>query len=458
MSLQSRLTFLFSTLIGTVLLVFGILVYGLVNLILIDQIDQRLVNTSQRIISQISASNNNQIDSRTLVGISSEDLQYFQIWRNSNQIIFSRPLGLSESLDNFGLQQGVPIFRNSFINTTRLRVLSVPLQTGRGPVGVMQIGVDLTLVDITLRTLFLVLVFLIFIAVFLAAISTWVITRRTLAPLVKMTEVARQITETNDLTRRIPVSDYRMNDEVYQLISSFNETLERLDQILSSQKRLMADVSHELRTPLTVIKGEVGLIRKYKQIDDEAINSIDSEVDRLTRLVGNLLLITQAETDDLPMNFSYFQLEDLVCEVYQHMQTLAAEKKSVCLEKIEQIEIFGDRDRIKQALLNLIGNAIQYTPDDGKVCVSMEKFYEQIRISINDNGPGIPKEDMDHIFDRFYRGEKSRSRNQNSGFGLGLAITQYIVQQHNGKIIVESKPNEGTTFTIELPIHSGTKV
>jgi signal transduction histidine kinase len=139
------------------------------------------------------------------------------------------------------------------------------------------------------------------------------------------------------------------------------------------------------------------------------------------------------------------------------MQTLAAEKKSVCLEKIEQIEIFGDRDRIKQALLNLIGNAIQYTPENGKVCVSMEKFDEYIRISINDNGPGIPKEDMDHIFDRFYRGEKSRSRNQNSGFGLGLAITQYIVQQHNGKIIVESKPNEGTTFTIELPIHSGAK-
>jgi len=454
MSLQSRLTFLFSTLIGTILLVFGILVYGLVNLILIDQIDQRLVVTSQKIISQVSASINNQIDSRTLVGISSEDLQYFQFWRNSNQIIFSRPLGLSESLDSYGLQQGVPIFSNSFINSTRLRVLSIPLQTERGPVGVIQIAVDLTLVDITLRTLFLVLVFLIVIAVFLAAISTSVITRRTLSPLVNMTEVARQITETNDLTRRIPVSGFLMNDEVYQLITSFNETLEKLDQILSSQKRLMADVSHELRTPLTVIKGEVGLIRKYKQIDDDAINSIDSEVDRLTRLVGNLLLITQAETGDLPMNFSNFQLEDLVCEVYQHMQTLAAEKKNVCLEKIEQIEFFGDRDRIKQALLNLIGNAIQYTPDNGKVCVSMEKLEDCIKIAINDNGPGIPKEDMDHIFDRFYRGEKSRSRNLNSGFGLGLAITQYIIQQHKGKILVDSKPNEGTTFTIELPLQS----
>lgn len=452
MSLQSRLTFLFSTLIGTVLLVFGILVYGLVNLILIDQIDQRLTIASQRIISELTTSNNNQIDSRILVGISSEDIQYFQFWRNSNQIIFSRPLGLSDSLDNFGLQQGVPIFRNSFVNSTRLRVLSIPLETGRGPVGVLQIGIDLTLVDITLNTLFFVLVFLIFIAVILAAISTWVITRQTLSPLVKMTEFARQITETNDLTRRIPVSEYQENDEVFHLISSFNETLEKLDQILSSQKRLMADVSHELRTPLTVIKGEVGLIRKYKQIDEDAINSIDSEVDRLTRLVGNLLMITQAETGDLPMNFSNFQLDELLCEVYQHMQTLAAENINVCLENIEQLTIFGDRDRIKQALLNLIGNAIQYTPPNGKVCVSMEKDVEFVRIAIKDNGPGIPKEDIDHIFDRFYRGERSRSRSANSGFGLGLAITQYIIHQHHGKILVDSKPNEGTIFTVEIPI------
>ena len=222
----------------------------------------------------------------------------------------------------------------------------------------------MTLVDITLRTLFLVLVFLIIIAVILAAISTWVITRQALSPLVNMTEVARQITETNDLTRRIPISDDRENDEVYQLITSFNETLERLDQILSSQKRLMADVSHELRTPLTVIKGEVGLMRKYKQVDEDAIKNVELEVDRLTRLVGNLLMITQAETGDLPMEHSNFQIDELVCEVYQQMQTLASEKLNVSLEIVEQLEIIGDRDRIKQVLLNLIGNAIQYSPSE----------------------------------------------------------------------------------------------
>jgi len=452
MSLQSRLTYLFSTLIGAVLLVFGVLVYGLVNLILIDQIDQKLTIFGQRIISELSTTNNNQINSGNLAGISAGEIQYLQLWRNSKELLFSRPRELTESLDSFGLQQGIPIFRNSYLNTNRLRVVSIPLETNRGSVGVLQVGIDLTLVDITLRTLFLVLVFLIIIAVILAAISTWVITHQALSPLVNMTEVARQITETNDLTRRIPISNDRENDEVFQLITSFNETLERLDQILSSQKRLMADVSHELRTPLTVIKGEVGLMRKYKQVDEDAIKNVELEVDRLTRLVGNLLMITQAETGDLPMEYSNFQIDELVCEVYQQMQTLASEKLNVSLEIVEQVEIIGDRDRIKQALLNLIGNAIQYSPPNSKVSISMCKNEEDVQISIEDNGPGIPKEDLDHIFDRFYRGEKSRQRNQISGFGLGLAITQFIIHQHHGKIYVNSVQNEGTTFIIEIPI------
>ena len=453
MSLQSRLTYLFSTLIGTVLLVFGVLVYGLVNLILIDQIDQRLTIFSQRIISELSTSNNNQINSSNLAEISTGEIQYLQLWRNSNELLFSRPRELTEPLDSFGLQQGTPIFRNSNLNTNRLRVVSIPLETVRGSIGVLQVGIDLTLVDITLRTLFLVLVFLIFIAVILAAISTWVITRQALSPLVNMTEVARQITETNDLTRRIPISNDRENDEIFQLITSFNETLERLDQILSSQKRLLADVSHELRTPLTVIKGEVGLMRKYKQVDEDAIKNVEMEVDRLTRLVGNLLMITQAETGDLPMDNSKFQIDELIFEVFHQMQTLASEKLNVCLENVEQLQIFGDRDRIKQALLNLVGNAIQYSPPNSKVCISMRKIENDVQISIKDSGPGIPKKDLDHIFDRFYRGEKSRQRNQISGFGLGLAITQFIIQQHHGKISVDSVQNEGTTFTIEIPIN-----
>ncbi|HZK60645.1 MAG TPA: ATP-binding protein [Anaerovoracaceae bacterium] len=451
MSLQSRLTIIYSLLIGTVLLIFGVMIYALVNLILIDQIDQRLTLSAEGIIAQISATPNNSINTRSLAEYSSGENQYFQVWKNSNQLIFSRPIGIAGSLDDFGLHQRTPVYTNSNVNGIRLRVLSVPLVTNRAPVGVLQVGIDLTLVDITLRTLSLVLIFLVVIAVILAAISTWIIARQTLSPLVTMTEFASQITESNDLTRRIPLPSRNEKDEVTQLIVAFNETLERLDKLLSSQKRLMADVSHELRTPLTVIKGEVGLVRKYRQFDDDTINSIDTEVDRLTRLVGNLLLLAQAETGDLPMNFKNFQLDELVCEVYQHMQTLADDKLEVCLQNVDQIMINGDRDRIKQVLLNLIGNAIQYTPPGGKVSIIMENNMDYVEVSVTDSGPGIPKEDLDHIFDRFYRGERSRSRSRHSGFGLGLSIAKYIIDQHAGDIQVESTVNHGTVFKMHLP-------
>ncbi len=451
MSLQSRLTLLFSALIGAVLLIFGILVYGLVNVILLDQIDQRLTGTSDRIISSLSVAPNNTLVARSLAEINIGDNQYFQVWQNANHLLFTRPLGNTRPLDSFGLQQGSSLYRISDLDGIRIRVLSIPLETTRGPLGVLQVGFDLSLIDITLSTLSGVLIILLFIGIVLAAFTTWFLTRQALYPLASMTEFARQITDTNNFSRRIPLPDKNEKDEVFQLIKSFNNTLERLDQILSSQKRLMADVSHELRTPLTVIKGEIGLMRKYKQMDDDAITSIESEVDRLTRLVGNLLLITQADTGDLPMDFQYFQIDDLVCEVYQHMQTLAGEHIKVCIESVEPLEVYADRDRLKQVLLNLVGNAIQYTPPDGEVCISLQKAEETVEITIKDNGPGISKEDVLHIFDRFYRGERSRSRTRNSGFGLGLSISQFIIQQHHGVITVESSPGEGTTFHVELP-------
>ncbi|OJX41192.1 MAG: hypothetical protein BGO78_00115 [Chloroflexi bacterium 44-23] len=452
MSLQKRLTLLFSALIGAVLLVFGILVYSLVNVILIDQIDQRLTSTTNEIISSLSVAENNSLIGRSLAEINIGENQYFQIWKNANQLILTRPLGYNDPLDNYGLQQGRVLFHTNNLNERRIRVLTVPLETSRGPVGVLQVGFDLSLIDITLNTLLAVLIFLLIIAVILGAISTWFLTRQALYPLVNVTEFAKQITVTNNYSRRIPLPEQNKKDEVFQLINSFNNTLEHLDHILSSQKRLMADVSHELRTPLTVIKGEIGLMRKFKQIDDDAISSIESEVDRLTRLVGNLLLITQADTGDLPMDFHHFQIDDLLCEIYHHMQVLAGEGLKINLQHVEPLQVYADRDRIKQVLVNLIGNAIQYTPPGGEVSLALEKVNENVHISIKDNGPGIAKDDLQHIFDRFYRGERSRSRTRGSGFGLGLSISQFIVQQHHGLISVESNPNEGTVFHIIFPI------
>ena len=452
MSLQSRLTLLFTGLIGGVLAILGLLVYGLVNASLLDQIDQRLSLSAQRIINGLSVTPENQIISDQSLEFIPIENQYVQIWKNSTQLLISRPNTLTISLDENGLKQGKLVFRNSNIERARFRVLTIPLETSRGPVGILQVAIDLTLVDITLSTLAIVLVILLLIALIVAAILSWIMTRKTLNPLMTVTEFAKEITETNDLSRRIPISEQQKDDEVGQLIFSFNETLGKLDQILKSQKQLVTDISHELRTPLTVIKGEVGLMKKYKQYDMDSLLSIENEVDRLTRLVGNLLFLSQAETGEIPLDKKNLSLDELLCEVFHHIKTLAADRLTITIDFIDQVEIHGDRDRIKQVFLNLLGNAIHYTQDGGEISIDLFKEDNQAIIKIQDNGPGIAKKDLQRIFDRFYRGEKSRTRSQNSGFGLGLSISQYIVNLHNGKIMVESEIGKGTTFTVKLPM------
>ena len=259
---------------------------------------------------------------------------------------------------------------------------------------------------------------------------------RSLAPLGTVTETAQAINRADDLSRRIPYKGPE-DDEIGRLIESFNQTLERLENLFTSQRRLLADVSHELRTPLTVIKGNVDLMRRMKQLDEESLSSIDQEAGRLTRLVGGLLLLAQAESGKLSLDMKPVELDTLVLEVFQEMRILAGGKVKMRMGDIDQALVKGDRDRLKQVLLNLLGNAIQYTPPGGEVIMSLAKIGEQVRIIVRDTGPGIPSEDLPFIFERFYRAEKSRTRAKSSGFGLGLSIAQWIVENHGGQLEVE---------------------
>jgi two-component system OmpR family sensor kinase len=236
------------------------------------------------------------------------------------------------------------------------------------------------------------------------------------------------------------------------MVAAFNATLRRLEKLFASQQRFLADVSHELRTPLTVIKGNVDLMRHMKQVDEESLDNIEDEADRLTRLVGDLLLEAQAESGKLPLHFAPVEMDTLLLEVFNEMRILARERVHLKLTEIDQILINGDRDRLKQVLINLISNAIKYTPQGGYVYLSLGKFSDNARLIVRDTGLGIPAGDLPHIFERFYRAEKSRSRSKVGGFGLGLSIAYWIVTNHGGQIEVDSAEGKGTTFCIYLPL------
>jgi signal transduction histidine kinase len=198
-------------------------------------------------------------------------------------------------------------------------------------------------------------------------------------------------------------------------------------------------------------------MRRIGQVDEESLTSVEGEVDRLTRLVGDLLLLAQAESGRLPMDARPVELDTILLEVFQQMRTLAGDKLQLHIAEIDQVQVTGDRDRLKQVLVNLVSNAIQYTPPGGNVNLSLQQTNGQARLIVSDSGPGIPAQDLPHIFERFYRGERSRKRTpgaQSSGFGLGLSIAYWIVRNHGGAIEVSSKEGQGTTFCIWLPMRS----
>ena len=450
MSLRLRLNILYIALLGGAFLLFGVLVYSLVSRVLVNQVDANLATAANQLVDRLRVNVSNQFDPRSLTNFQTTANLLFQVWGNDRKLQISRPSSLQTPLDEIGRQAGQVSFNDSLSTGQHLRVLSIPLETERGPVGVLQVAVDLQLVDLTQTTLATILAVLALAAMILSFIAAWIMTGRALAPLSTVTQVATQITRADDLSRRIPTTDQR-EDEVGLLIQSFNDTLERLEQLFNMQRRFLADVSHELRTPLTVIKGNAGLMRKYG-MDEDSLLSIENEVDRLTRLVGDLLLLAQAEAGTVPFDMGVVELDTILLEVFQQMRVLAGERVRLDITDIDQIPVPGDRDRLKQVLLNLVGNAIQYTPAGGKITLNLQRVEHEARITIADTGPGIPAGDLPHIFERFYRGEKSRTRSKSSGFGLGLSIAYWIVRSHNGRIEVESQEGQGTTFTVWLPI------
>jgi len=455
MSLRVRLTLLFSSLLGGTLLLFGALVYSSVNVVLLERIDDMITVQAQAILPALKVNADGVFDVQALRDFQpSDNAIFYQVWGNDRRQQFSHPVGWLAPLDPVGLEAGRVMFNSSFSRGMHVRVLTLPVVTRRGPSGVVQIGMNLAIVDATQTVLASVLIILALLSMGLSAMVASLIVNRALAPLAAATQVATTITQADDLSRRIPLREGQEEDEISTLIHAFNETLGRMEKLFTTQRRFVADVSHELRTPLTVIKGEVSLLRKMGEMDEESLSSIESEVDRLTRHVGNLLLLAQAESGRLPLELKPLELDTLVLEAFQQTRVLAGERLTVQLTEIEQVTLTADRDRLKQVLLNLLGNAVQYTPAGGTVTMSLKRIGEQARIIINDTGQGIPAQDLPHIFERFYRAERSRKRSLGTGFGLGLSIAQWIVKAHKGTIEVSSREGEGTTFCVWLPIQN----
>ncbi len=457
MSIRFRLT-LWHTLILTVILgLFGVTVWSALAFSLNSQIDQRLEQTALQVLRASGVVSYPDI---TLLGIpkletfQADDL-YIQVIDVQGDVhLASENLGgFDQPLDPQALsetQQFTEVFRGG----AHLRVLTQPIiSTDDRLRGYLQVSARLDGVDLAKSLLLFTLLIVGTISIALSAGVVMLTVGRALQPIDAVTSAALQITRADDLSRRVPLTG-PATDEVGRLVIAFNSTLERLEKFFNTQRRFLADVSHELRTPLTAIRGNVDLLRRMKEPDRESLDAIQSETERMSRLVGDLLMLAQAESGNLPLARSEIELDTLLLEVYQQVQVLAANKVSVVLGEEDQACAYGDRDKIKQVLLNLVSNAIKYTPAGGKVTLGLARINGWARFTVADTGVGIPPEDLPHIFERFYRADKSRTRAAGApgGAGLGLSIAKWIARAHGGRLEVSSQIGKGSCFSLWLPL------
>jgi histidine kinase len=287
----------------------------------------------------------------------------------------------------------------------------------------------------------------------LAAVGvSLLLSRRIVAPLRDMTQASQRIAE-GKYDERVRVSS---KDELGQLADSFNRMAGQLEQTESMRRQLIGDVSHELRTPLTAIKGSMeGLMDGILPATAETYQQIHAEADRLSRLVDDLQELSRVEARAYPLDFRDVDLSLLVETTVKRLAPNARAKRIALTSSLprELTRLRADDDRLGQVLLNLTANAIQYTPEGGTVTIAAVERPGEVEVSVKDTGIGIPPGQLDSVFARFYRVDKSRSRLSGGGSGIGLTIARHFVEAHGGKIWAESEgEGKGSRFVFTLPI------
>ena len=454
MSIRTRLTLWYTSVLAIFIIVLGTIVYAVVAFNLIAELDRTLNDTAGQVIS---AARVRPLFDVQVITIPELDVfgsnVYIEVIDTNGQIA-SRSANLqrfSLLLDEAGLHQvqtgHQPVTRDVQTGGARLRVLTVPLLVNDQVAGYLQVGTVRSQVDNALSLLLIVLVGGGIGALVASAVVGRLLATQALRPIDAITQTALAISRADDLDKRIP--QVGPPDEVGRLTETFNIMLDRLERLFRGQQRFIADISHELRNPLTTIRGNVDLMRRMNSVDLTSLDAIQAESERMTRMVGDLLLLAQADAG-LPIRRERVELDTLMLQVYRQVRPLA-DGIELSIGAEDQAAILGDPDRIKQLVLNLVDNAIKYTPKGGKVTLGLQRVESWAQLSVADTGVGIPEQDLSHIFERFYRVDKARSRAA-GGTGLGLSIVEWIAQVHGGTINVQSEMGKGTTFIVSLPL------
>lgn len=384
--------------------------------------------------------------------------KFFQIFSPAGKVTIQSPnvrrhdIPLSRTALEAAFEGRATFESARFRGESPIRLLSVPIRRGGELVNVVQVGTSLHSVEHTLRRMLGVFLVATPVALLVALAGGWFLAGRALKPVEAITQAAQRIAA-GDLSQRLTVP--RSSDEIGRLAVTFNDMIARLDDSFQQVRRFSADASHELRTPLTVMKGETELaLRRPRSAEDYrlVLESSLEEIDRMSRIVDELLFLARADLGEVRMESKPVRLDTLMEDIQRQATVLGQEQQvQVAVGAIEPVTVLGDELRLRELILNLVDNAIKYSHRGGKVELALKRDRNVARLSVVDNGIGIPPEAQARIFDRFYRTGDARTHYK-KGTGLGLSICKWIAEAHQGRIEVQSTIGQGSQFTVVLPL------
>lgn len=462
MRLRVRLTLWYGSALAMVLITFSVVLYVLTARNLRDDVDQSLEETATAAVRSLQ-------ERGFLPLIDEEELlsqfpelaridKFFQIFSPSGTITIRSPnirqheVPLSRTALEATLNGQTILESAKYPHEPPLRLISVPIIHRDNLLYIVQVGTSMESIEDTLRRFLILLVVAMPIALAVSLAAGWFLAGRALRPVDAITLAAQRIAA-GDLSQRLTMPT--APDEIGRLAGTFNNMIGRLDTSFRQIRQFTSDASHELRTPLTVMKGETELVlRRPRALEDyqAVLESNLEEIDRMTRIVEELLFLSRADMGEVKMESKPVLLEALVEDIHRQTPLLGQDRNiEVVLGTVMPALVQGDELRLRELLLNLVENAIKYSHPGGKVEIGLVTVGQEAILSVTDQGIGIGPEDHTKIFNRFFRTDGARNHTK-KGTGLGLAICAWIVEFHKGRISVKSDVGQGSTFTVTLPL------
>lgn len=457
MPLRARLTLVDAAVIVAAIALLSIVAYAQVSRNLSESIDESLRTQSENFSSLYQARGTlpSPPEQRVIPqpGVFSSPSFLVQVLDPEGKIV-ERSSGLGNRqlpVDPQSVRQagdGDDVYDTVIVDGQPVRLFTTALFAADEFIGYIQVARSLQAADQALDFLRTTLIRVGAALLGVAIVVAWFLAGASLNPIDRITSAAADIASSGRLDRRL--APVRTRDEVARLTETFNRMMDRLQSAFIAQRRFVADASHELRTPLTIIRGNIEMLRRSGAVNHpemrEALDDVIAESERMTRLVSGLLALARADAGQ-EIEHTAVRLDEIVELVQREIQPISG-GVSVELDRVDQAEVEGDPDALKQLLLILVDNGIKYTPQDGRVSLSVIAESDSARLVVRDTGPGIAPEDLPNIFERFYRSATSRGQ---GGTGLGLAIARWIAEAHGGHISVASPPGAGACFTVNLP-------